>query len=182
MGAVAGERLSLALDPDAEDTDSRRCLRREDGSAIAAVIAPWDGAPPAVRPSSGGPSYCVEPYGRGWKLAARTEDSGDVLLWYTGRLVRSGGTLLVAPDREYDVRSKPLRRLDLHVRDPDGRPLLSVEAHPRSRYGAEIGLVMHDRPSHEADSELLVTFLAVLALLVHRSGAIQRSFGIDGAP
>jgi hypothetical protein len=139
------------------------------GAVVATYEAPLRGTP-YVRPEGGG-TYRVEPYGRGWRLVARATWDDEPLAWYTGRLVRSGGELLVAPDRSYDVRSKPWRRLDLHVRDGDGRRLLEAHAVPRGRHrGADIAIALLRRPSFEADTELLVTFVGMLEILVFRSG------------
>ena len=92
-----------------------------------------------------------------------------MLAWYTGHWVRSGGRLLVAPDREYVVRSVPWRRLDLHVKE-GGKPLLDVHAIPQRTAECRVECEHFARPRHGPDEELLVTFMAVLAMLVHRHG------------
>lgn len=112
-----------------------------------------------------GQTWNVNAYGRGWKLVAEPVEGGEPLLWYTGRAVRSGGMLELANSRTYDVRSKLLRRLDLTLRDPDGRVLLDVRARPRDDDLEATVEVVAELP-HAEDRDLLLTFMTVLALLL----------------
>ncbi len=98
-----------------------------------------------------------------------------MLAWYSGHWVRSGGRLLVAPDREYVVRSVPWRRLDLRVKE-DGEPLLDVHAIPQPTAECRVECEHFASPRHGPDEELLVTFMCVLAVLVHRQGREVRAF------
>lgn len=172
-----------ALTPDGDVEEPERDWTLKDlttGAVVATYEMPLRGVP-YVRPEGGG-TYRVEPYGEGWRLAARATWDDAVLAWYTARLVRSGGELLVAPDRSYAVRSKLWRRLDLHVDDPDGRRLLEATAEPRGHgEGADIALDLLARPSHEADAELLVTFMGALEVLVFRHGRMSGG-GSGGGP
>ena len=163
------DELTLTPDRSQEEAERHWTLRSaRSGAIVAKVEAPLKG-PPYVRPVAGG-TYRVEPYGRGWRLAARATWDERVLCWYTGRWVRSGGRLLVAPDRAYDVRSALLRRLDLHVRDGDGRRIVEAQARPRRDGVADIDLRLLRLPAHEADADLLVSFVGALEILVHRMG------------
>ena len=147
------------------------------GEPLATIDGALGGGVVTVEPV-GGRAWRVEPWGRGWRLAAQPVDGDEPLLWYTGRALRSGGELLVAPDREYDVRSKPLKRLDLQVRDANGAELLRTRAKPGGATEIEVDVLAE--PSHGADRDLLVTFVAVLTLLVWREGRHQRGHGFDG--
>lgn len=158
------ERYVLSVDPGQEHPVHWTLSSRSSDRVVAAVEAPAAGVP-YVRPAGGG-TYRIEAYARGWRLAARATWDERVLLWYTGRWVRSGGRLLVAPDRVYDVRSALFKRLDLHVRDGDGRRILSAHAAPRGGDAAEVAVSLHRLPDHPPDAELLVSFVAALELLV----------------
>lgn len=158
--------------------DVSGALAREDGAAVARVDLPPTGAP-RVDPADGTPGFVVVPYGRGWQLCAHAlDDPEDVLLWYRPRLVRSGGTIELADGTELDVRSSPLKRLDLKLSE-DGRRLLEVTAHPRDGW-ADILVDLHEPPSDPARTQLLVAFLAVLGVLVYREGRAQKPYGYDG--
>jgi hypothetical protein len=163
------ERYTLTPD----DDERAWTLKALSTGALAATYDLPLREAPAVRPAAGA-AYRVEPYGPGWRLAARAQAGDEVLAWYTGRLVLPGGELLVAPDRAYAVRSRLLRRLDLHVEDAeDGARLLEATAEPHDDGGdADYELALLRRPTHEDDTELLVTFLAVLEVLLVRNASI----------
>ena len=169
------ERFVLTPDPGQEQA-VHWTLRSRSSDRVVASVEARIASVPYVRPVEGG-TYRIEAYARGWRLAARATWDERVLLWYTGRWVRSGGRLLVAPDRAYDVRSAWLKRLDLHVRDGDGRRLLSADADPRGGDSAEVAVSLHHLPEHPPDAELLVSFIATLELLVFREGHYLRRFG-----
>ena len=167
---TTGLGFSLAL----EGID--RPLRRStDGEPIALVL---ETDPPVVEPADGAP-WRVEPFGRGWRLTAREVESGDVLCWYTPRLVRSGGELLVASERAYDVRSVLWKRLDLSVLEGKER-LLDARAVPIGHGDCRVELARHAPPRHAQDEVLIVSFLAVLTLLLFHAGRAQRHLGQDG--
>ena len=127
-----------------------------------------------------GPTWKVNAYGRGWKLVAEPVEGGEPLLWYTDRALRSGGMLELANGRAYDVRSKLLHRLDLTLRDLDGRVLLDVRARPRDEELEAVAEVVTELP-HPEDRDLLVTFMTVLALLL-RDTASTGGGGGGGGP
>jgi hypothetical protein len=77
--------------------------------------------------------------------------------------------LELADGRTYDVRSKLLRRLDLTLRDVEGRALLDVRARPRDQDLEATVDVVAELP-HPEDRDLLVGFMAVLALLLRDTG------------
>lgn len=162
------ERFWLSSDEAQEHAERDWTMRSlESGEVIATFEVPLCGVP-YVRPSAGD-TYRVEPYGHGWRLAARATWDEQTLLWYTGRWVRSGGLLQVAPDRRYDVRSKWHKRLDLYVRE-DGRRLLEANAVPRGDEGADVTISLLARPAVETDTGLLVTFVGLREILVFRTG------------
>ena len=165
-----GLGFSLAL-----EGDERPLRRSTDGEPIA-IVSETD--PPVVRPATGAP-WRVEPFGRGWRLTAREVESGEVLCWYTPRLVRSGGELLLRSERSYAVRSRLRKRLDLHVLE-DGERLLEVRAVPVGHGDCRVEVDRHRPPRHAQDEVLVVSFLAVLALLVHRQGRAERHLAMDG--
>ena len=161
-----------------EEREDRRPLRRStDGAPIAFVEA---SDPPVVFPLDGEP-WRVEPFGRGWRLTAQEIESGDVLCWYTPRAVRSGGELLLADERAYAVRSALRKRLDLHVLE-GGERLLDVRAVPVKGDDCRIEIARHRPPRHAQDEVLIVSFLAVLALLVFHQGRAGRHTGWEGFP
>jgi hypothetical protein len=147
------------------------------GTELARLTAEPHGERVEVRPATGEP-WPVEAYGRGWKLVARTADEeARPLLWFTGRLLRSGGEILVAPAREYDLRSRILKRLDAHIITPEGD--LLIEAHAIPAHDTEtVHVTLHD--PHHPDAELLATFGAVHGLLVYRTARRQSGYGGDG--
>ena len=161
--AGAGESGLLAL------------RRSTDGAPIAHVDA---GDPPVVRPASG-PAWRVEPFGRGWRLAAREVESGDVLCWYTPRAVRSGGELLLASDRAYAVRRVRRRRRDLSVLEGRER-VLDARTVPTDDGGCRVELARRAPPRHAQDEVLIVSFLAVLTLLRCRASTAQLYSGPEG--
>ena len=65
------------------------------------------------------------------------------------------------------MRSVPWRRLDLHVKE-DRQPLLDVHAIPLKSAECRVECEHFASPRHGLDDELLVTFMSVLAMLVHR--------------
>ena len=158
------------------DDDGRRpLLRSTDGAPIAHV----DHAdPPVVHPAAG-TAWRVEPFGRGWRLTAREVESGDVLCWYTPRLIRSGGELRLASKRAYAIRSKLWKRLDLSVLEGRER-LLDAHAVAVSGTDCRVELARHAPPRHAQDEVLIVSFVAVLTLLRFQAGGAQRQLGPDG--
>lgn len=159
-----GDRLRLRPDP-----DEGWALGEEAPAVPLARIVFARGLGWTARPERG-PAWRVNAYGRGWKLVADPLDGGDPLLWYTGRLVRSGGEVELPDGRTYDVRSRPLHRLDLHLRDGDGRLLLEGHGEPGGPLGEfEATLDLVDEPAQSADRDLLLLFMAVMMLLVRQN-------------
>ena len=173
----AATLLELIADPD-EPSE----WRLRDGAAELARVAlpanPADGV--LVVPTDGEP-WRVEAYGRGWRLVGRREADGEPLLWYTERRLRSGGELVVAPERRLAVRSRPLKRLDWFVDDERGERLLDAVARP-ARGGCVIAVEVTPAGAADRDREVVAPFLAVLALLVVREGDAQKAFGYDMGP
>ncbi|MBA3328109.1 MAG: hypothetical protein H0T43_07390 [Solirubrobacterales bacterium] len=117
----------------------------------------------------------VEPYGSGWRLAFTRRAGGEPVAWYEGRRIRSGGRLVVAPDREYAVRSARLKRLDWTVRD--GRRLL-LDARGATRDGALRSEIALQRGA--PDEHVLGVALAAIALLGWVSATGMTGMLVDG--
>lgn len=165
------------LEPESLDTPQDLVLH-VDKEPYAKIRAPWTGDPIQVEPADGDAPWRLEAYGKGWRLVARRTDDDEPLLWFTGRKLRSGGELAVAPDRHYDLRSRLLKRLDAHVLDEDGTLLLEYRAIPR--YDKECVVeVSVEQPDHP-DAPLLATFAAIHGLLTFREGRLQKRHGRDG--
>ena len=174
---MRADLLELTRDPD----EPSEWQLRGDGTPLARVAlpaTPSDGI--AVAPADA-PAWRLEAYGRGWRLVGRREDDGEPLLWYTGHRVRSGGELVVAPERRLDVHSHPLKRLDWSVDDERGERLVDAVAHPAGD-GCRVEVRVAGAGASDPDGELVATFVAVLGLLVWREGSAQRAFGYDVGP
>ena len=173
------EHCALMLAPGTYTLDVGGTLVDVHGTAVATVDLPPTGAPRVDFPDGTGRPFVVDPYGKGWQLCARNpDDVEDVLLWYRPRAIRSGGTVELADGTEYEVRSSPLKRLDLSLRE-DGRSVLEVTGHPHDGW-ADIVVEVRAAPARAEHGLLLTAFLAVLGALVYREGRAQRGFGFDG--
>ena|SRR5256885_136174 len=180
------------FDSDSPITRSLRAAASEEISLDECVLTGYDlndsegvvgriEDPIAGRPALGETSdgqWIMQPVGRRWDMAAQNPASGETLAYYRGRLLRSGGTIELADDRDFDLRRDLLRPSRWRILDPN-RDLLAVlrsrpgggalgmissrRARPRQR---RIAISVAVDPRTEEHLGLLVLFACYVVLVV----------------
>jgi hypothetical protein len=74
--------------------------------------------------------WLMQPVGRRWDMAAQNPVSGEVAAYYRGALLRSGGTIELADEREFELRRDWLRPSRWQIARENGEPLARLHSRP----------------------------------------------------
>jgi hypothetical protein len=153
--------LELTRVPEGDDF-----VLTDDGTELARILLR-----PGIVVRLDGRTLAAEKYMPGFNLAFVDDegDPDDPLAWYAGGGGFGGGRIVIAPDREYRVRSR--FPLGTQWRVLDGRKEL-LRARATKRWpDARFGIERRDEPSLREDSPLVLAVLAVVLVLQAREPA-----------
>lgn len=126
-------------------------------------LARLDGTIPSSL-SFSGRTLRAERFASGWSYAFVPADGRVPVAWFDGRSrLTSGGRIVIAPDREYELRTRILTGRRWELRE-DGVPLAIVAASP-GRWEGSLNVTLTNAPSMDEDQLLLLTIACMIVVL-----------------